>query len=1087
MPDLETIRRIVIEARRQGVDETTAALKNLSAAHDGLVGSSDRTERASLSVERAWERQRRATDEIYRASQARVAIEKDVANAIAQGIGTSEQHAAVLAVASQRYNQVVVAANAAKASNTAYGQATQAAQGQISSLAASTGLLGSVLTTLGPAGLAVGVGIAVAVKALQALDEQAHAVGQRAIELKKFADTTGLTTTQVQALRNEAAKFGLGTEQVEGALQKFTVNFEELRHGSGNALAVLQRYKPELVEQMQGVEETADAVNVLRKAYDGLSTSAQNALSRAFFGKGGIEQAQLFKQLDLGSITQKYAESGRGLNSDQTLQLAKLEIENQELRRVAGESFAKLFASDVIEAENSFLRGLIEINFQLKDAAKSGALWNAVKAAAAITFPGASAAVRMVQSQDPDLKQKATADAQAAAVDQLQRLIDKQKDLNDEVIAYEREITAAGNVPWTQNLIVNLQLAKSTLETVNEEIEKSRLASSSLAKDAGIGDIGKRTGSEQTAGNPQAILIEAVIAAQKRNVEVLGELASVEDRVALKENELAVARRTATNVTNEQTAALVAYARVQAELAQVAPGTWERQLAALESLKSAYPGLTAAQAQAMQSLSQQLALAEAVTGAEKMAVQEAISFANELLKGATASEAMTTAVRQTAIAEAQVNSAAKATLASLKDQEAVAGAVTGRDKIRAQEQATINKLRSEGVSADNAEAVASQERANSEEAATSSVLQQNRARNQSTEMIYAQLNGTEAATAAAQAYSNAIDAGAKASAAAAASASVLAEFEAKAAVEALRMAEAEERAALAMLKQVSGAKSIASSLSGGGMFAQEQAAFGSNSSSQGSVSSPGQDSWAPWADTSPLLPMQSRNPADYHRHDVSADQILQNKVDSILGGGGSLQSAINEIQSIKASNAEWSSAQTSLLSQLYDMLTKQTTNKDVQASKLSEELAWLQQQPETLARDQAISQLTDSIKSLTSATDSLADTMVQSLSDLYTQDPRTSHLGFRTGFAEGGSFVVPGYSASDNVMAHIPLRGGERVMIDPPSVRGLPVQGGSNGGGNQVVHIHAPITINGAVDVDEFRRTVTHTMQDVARHLRRVR
>jgi hypothetical protein len=119
---------------------------------------------------------------------------------------------------------------------------------------------------------------------------------------------------------------------------------------------------------------------------------------------------------------------------------------------------------------------------------------------------------------------------------------------------------------------------------------------------------------------------------------------------------------------------------------------------------------------------------------------------------------------------------------------------------------------------------------------------------------------------------------------------------------------------------------------------------------------------------------------------------------------------------------------------LYTLKNGQTNDNSVKASNLQEELAWLQSRPESLARDQAINQLNNSLKQLTSSTDSLTATNKDLLSPYYSQDPRTSHIGFRSqGMATGGEFTVPGgYSANDNMLAQIPVASGEIVSVRRP-------------------------------------------------------
>ena len=114
--------------------------------------------------------------------------------------------------------------------------------------------------------------------------------------------------------------------------------------------------------------------------------------------------------------------------------------------------------------------------------------------------------------------------------------------------------------------------------------------------------------------------------------------------------------------------------------------------------------------------------------------------------------------------------------------------------------------------------------------------------------------------------------------------------------------------------------------------------------------------------------------------------------------------------------------------------------------------------------------------------------MQNALSPFYSQDPRTTHLGFRAGvvgnpdwqisgasnenplaailgpgatapgMADGGSFVVGGgYSANDNKIAAFPVASGEQVVVN---------RKGGQGGGATVVNIDNSIVVNGSVDAD---------------------
>jgi len=160
---------------------------------------------------------------------------------------------------------------------------------------------------------------------------------------------------------------------------------------------------------------------------------------------------------------------------------------------------------------------------------------------------------------------------------------------------------------------------------------------------------------------------------------------------------------------------------------------------------------------------------------------------------------------------------------------------------------------------------------------------------------------------------------------------------------------------------------------------------------------------------------------------------------------------------------------------LVQLANSQTSDKGIQASNIRAEIAALQALPPSQEVSQKITELTDSINTLTGSTNSLNATNQDLLSPYYTQDPRTSHIGFRSqGMASGGSVDVPGgISANDNMIAMIPVASGERISVDPmSSKRGV---GGTS--------IYMPITIQGGANRDDIGRTMYQAGQSLSRQL----
>jgi hypothetical protein len=115
--------------------------------------------------------------------------------------------------------------------------------------------------------------------------------------------------------------------------------------------------------------------------------------------------------------------------------------------------------------------------------------------------------------------------------------------------------------------------------------------------------------------------------------------------------------------------------------------------------------------------------------------------------------------------------------------------------------------------------------------------------------------------------------------------------------------------------------------------------------------------------------------------------------------------------------------------------------------------------------------LTTAVVDLKDSTDALNKTNQDLLSPYYSQDPRTSKIGFRSqGMASGGYVEVPGApSANDNYVAMIPMASSERLYrVDPMHEK----RGTGRGGSTQNVSIVNNITVGPGANKDEVKRTV---------------
>src|SRR5664280_2018751 len=99
------------------------------------------------------------------------------------------------------------------------------------------------------------------------------------------SETTGLSTTQLQALTHAAAEHGVAAEQTIRSIEKFTAAFDELRKGSGTMLTQISAVDGGLASMMMRTKDPAAAFELLTQAINKADAAgdlfARNALARS--------------------------------------------------------------------------------------------------------------------------------------------------------------------------------------------------------------------------------------------------------------------------------------------------------------------------------------------------------------------------------------------------------------------------------------------------------------------------------------------------------------------------------------------------------------------------------------------------------------------------------------------------------------------------------------------------------------------------------------------------------------------------------------------------------------------------------------
>lgn len=175
----------------------------------------------------------------------------------------------------------------------------------VKDLAYSAGPLGEVLLSLGPTGLVVAATFGAAAAAASAIKERAENFRQYATEVSNASESTGFTTSQIQALTKVLAEHGVGADDAANGLQKFATEQVNARQGGGQLYDLLRKINPAFAEAFASARTPAGALDVLAKAIASVDNQTGLLLAKLAFGKGSGGFSAAFKDIiDRGGIAE---------------------------------------------------------------------------------------------------------------------------------------------------------------------------------------------------------------------------------------------------------------------------------------------------------------------------------------------------------------------------------------------------------------------------------------------------------------------------------------------------------------------------------------------------------------------------------------------------------------------------------------------------------------------------------------------------------------------------------------------------------------------------------------------------------------
>ncbi|MBN9007237.1 MAG: hypothetical protein J0H40_17705 [Rhizobiales bacterium] len=555
----EAIQRLQIETTSDGTDAAAASLDKLAAAYGGVTVASTDVEKSTTSLDSKFSSiEKRYVTQVKALSDYQK-VQKTVNAAVSQNPALQDRANTVLAAAKQRYDDLT-------GTQSAFEKGLEAAGEKATELTHELGPLGSALSLIGPAGLAIGAAIGVAVLALDKLKEQAEEAGRWAAQLQNAANVIGLNATQLQALNEAAESVGVSANDNISAFERFSVSLGQLRDGSGQLYAQLLKVNPTLVNQLSVTKDAATGWNLLAQAYSQADKQQQALIARAAFGRaGGAEGGVLLATANAGGITSLQAANEDAISQDQIKRWSDLTTQIKSATEAAQHNFQSIFTTSLLEKEKAFAENLLNVSryardFKLSDDLKfylsklgSGAL--TIAGGLPIVGAAVQAAQAVGQLTTPGFIPRPSSTFKGAGRDSTFGAVDSANSVTS-----QNQVAASLGVQASQ--------AKATVAALGSAAtSQQRLdaAAKQLALDLQNGTIDQATYNKALAG----VNLDARISQQNLYNSTLGELATTQDIVTAKSLALQKAQQQGANLTSQQIAAVKELTAANDEWARV--------------------------------------------------------------------------------------------------------------------------------------------------------------------------------------------------------------------------------------------------------------------------------------------------------------------------------------------------------------------------------------------------------------------------------------------------------------------------------------------------------------------------------------
>lgn len=546
----QAVRRLSIQATTSGVTDATRQLNDLARAQGGVAVASATTEKATESLDRKFASIEKRYISSVRAQADFEKTQRMVNAAVAQNPALQERANIILLAARERHDQLTRSQKAMSAATSELGNQMQAA-------VSSFGTAGAALAAMGPAGIAAAAALGLISVGFKQAADAALALADRAGKLKDFAETTGFTVVQLQALEKAGHDVGVTSESVTRGLERFSVAMDDVKKGSGPVFEQLLEINPALAQQMKQVNSLTEAWDIFSKAIKQSDLEQANKLARSVFGRSGVEITRLARANadagGIGGLTNQLKEVDR-ITAAQAERWDALGDQIAWNMKKAKENVAAIFTEPVLNAMLTFSNGLVELSrvarsftmsdemkmmFKLMSAAAStlGAVGSGVSIVSG--WLGKSSAPAPAAGPSFESRWGDTSTGPAVSIDTA-RLEQQKRSLAQLVAEQERWAAAMG-------------AAVTPAQQLKLSLDKVRLA-----------QLENKISAEQAAKATGALNAQFASSQFQAYVGALGQTVTVEEQVKAKRFQLNDAMRQGAQLTKDQIAFQLQYTRESA-------------------------------------------------------------------------------------------------------------------------------------------------------------------------------------------------------------------------------------------------------------------------------------------------------------------------------------------------------------------------------------------------------------------------------------------------------------------------------------------------------------------------------------------